>query len=113
MKNHEKHIGKEGFIYIFYDLTVKTFKMGRTMNPTKFRLSTIISNSATGNIELRYVFALENYFFVERNLKLKFAHRMKHGTRDFGEWFDFKEEDLKEIIQYVTRWKKGEIGINL
>ena len=72
------------------------YKIGQTANPKK-RFRSLTTNSPYP-IEIIAMFYLPGYQQTERDLHLKYAERRRHG-----EWFEFTNAEIVEIIDGLYR----------
>jgi hypothetical protein len=94
--NEEIFMSKETWIYLIYDNTTKSYKIGNALNPlARLKQLQSIPTKMPFKIDLRLIEAWRGNEEDEREL-----HRRFKSKRINGEWFNLDEEDLNALRAY-------------
>jgi hypothetical protein len=104
MKNFDDsaYRNKPGFIYLIHAKDTKRYKVGLTTRTPEQRLAELNSSQSPYPLELIKVIETNNVTETESYLHKRFALQRRHG-----EWFEFNDWQLREVITEFERLESG------
>lgn len=96
---------KPGYIYLIHAEGTSRYKIGLTTRSVEQRLAELNSSQSPYPLRLIDVIETEDVTETEGYLHQKFSHYRKHG-----EWFEFNQRQLKEVMKEYDRLHYGDKG---
>lgn len=96
---------KPGFIYLIHARGTRRFKIGLTTRSVEQRFNELNSSQSPYPLELLEVIATNNVTETEGYLHGKFVLQRRHG-----EWFEFNNRQLREVLREFDRLENGDHG---
>lgn len=96
---------KPGFIYLIQARGTRRYKIGLTTRSVEQRFNELNSSQSPYPLELLEYIATDNVTETEGYLHSKFALQRRHG-----EWFEFSNRQLREVLREFDRLENGERG---
>jgi hypothetical protein len=93
---------KPGYIYLIHAKGTRRFKIGLTTRSVEARFAELNSSQSPYPLELIEAIETDNVTTTEGYLHDKFRFQRKHG-----EWFEFDNRQLKEVLKEFDRLQNG------
>ncbi len=96
---------KPGFIYLIHAKGTRRFKIGLTTRSVEARFAELNGSQSPYPLELIEAIETDNVTTTEGYLHDKFRLQRRHG-----EWFEFDNRQLKEVLKEFDRLQNGNRG---
>lgn len=96
---------KPGYIYLIHAKGTKRFKIGLTTRSVTVRFTELNGSQSPYPLELIEVIQTDNVTTTEGYLHDKYRFQRRHG-----EWFEFDNRQLKEVLKEFDRLQNGNQG---
>jgi hypothetical protein len=96
---------KPGFIYLIHAKGTNRYKIGLTTRSVEQRFAELNGNQSPYPLVLLEVISTDNVTETEGNLHSKFSLQRRHG-----EWFEFTNRQLREVLKEFERLENGDRG---
>jgi hypothetical protein len=94
---------KPGYVYLIHARGTRRFKIGLTTRSIEQRFAELNGSQSPYPLELLEVIETDNVSATEGYLHSKFSHQRRHG-----EWFEFSNKQLREVLREFDRLENGD-----
>ncbi len=101
----ENYNNKDGYLYLVHCEDTNYYKIGMSNSNYKNRLSSLQSGCP---IKLHMLYAVHSLDY--KNIEKKLHSKYKNNAH-FGEWFIFKNNEIKDVINYMNEIVKKQLII--
>lgn len=103
--NDSAYRNKPGFIYLIHARGTNRYKIGLTTRSVEQRFAELNGSQSPYPLELLEVISTGNVTETESYLHQRYAFQRCHG-----EWFEFSNRELKEVLKEFDRLENGDRG---
>ncbi len=103
--NDGAYRNKPGYIYLIHAQGTSRYKIGLTTRSVEQRFAELNGSQSPYPLELLEVISTDNVTTTEGYLHSKFSLQRQHG-----EWFEFTNWQLREVLREFDRLENGDRG---
>ncbi len=103
--NDGAYRNKPGYIYLIHAQGTNRYKIGLTTRSVEQRFAELNGSQSPYPLELLEVISTDNVTTTEGYLHSKFSLQRRHG-----EWFEFTNWQLREVLREFDRLENGDRG---